>query len=100
MQAPNGHLICDVCGSLGEAGSERTEAFEVVDWESGGKVDLCLRCVADHRAGRLAETASATECARCGRDELSGEDEWRHIEDDAGRRTTFCVDCWVELEMG
>jgi hypothetical protein len=97
MKAPNGDLICDLCASLGEAGSAHARSFEVTEWQDGDPVHLCPRCAADRRAGLLASAASIQTCARCGRDDRSVDDQWWHVEGADGRRTTYCMDCWVML---
>ena len=93
----NGNLICDTCGRLSARGSEEAQAFQVITWQDGEAVHVCGHCVSQLNAGLLAENASTLDCARCGRDERSGEDQWHKVEDYAGRRITYCADCWVEL---
>ena len=98
MTEVNDQLICDVCGRLAEARTEDAQGFEVTDWQDGIAVHLCPRCISVRDAGGLA--LSPMECVRCHRDERSGEDEWHQIEDPAGRKATYCGDCWAELDLG
>ena len=94
MTEINGHLICNTCGRQPVAvGSDAAAEYETVEWEDGDAVHVCPRCRADRDAGRLA--VSINECAECHCDELSGEDEWHQLEDDAGRIITYCGDCWA-----